>query len=158
MRQAWIWIVLIFSGLIAIGLFGFGFFKQIIQGHNFGNHSMSDNGMIIGFIIVLILFLAVFLLLGFANLATAIDIKGITYRYYPFHLKYHTISWDEIEEYEVIKYNPIRDYGGWGVRFGKGGKAFNVSGDKGLQLYLKTGKNILIGTQKDKELVDFLTK
>lgn len=50
------------------------------------------------------------------------------------------------------------EYGGWGVRFGKGGKAFNVSGNRGLKLYLKSGRSLLIGTQKDKELIAFLSE
>ncbi|MBN1576033.1 MAG: hypothetical protein JW913_05745 [Chitinispirillaceae bacterium] len=156
MMRTWIGGIVIFSGLLTIGFSGFGFYRQIVRGHQFGNNPMSDTGMIMEFIIVVILYLSIYLLFRFARLTTEIDVKGITYRYYPFHFKHHTVHWDEIERYEVIKYHPLRDYGGWGIRFCKGGKAFNVAGDRGLQLYLKTGKRILIGTQKDKELADFL--
>jgi hypothetical protein len=62
-----------------------------------------------------------------------------------------------IEKYEVITYDPILDYGGWGIKYNRHGKAYNVSGNKGLQLYLKNGKRILIGTQKESELTNFLT-
>ena len=49
-------------------------------------------------------------------------------------------------------YSPMREYGGWGIRFGKSGKAYNIKGDEGLQLVFKNGKRLLIGSQKSQEL------
>jgi len=157
-KEPAIWIGLIVSGLVVIGIFGFGFYRQIIQGKQFGDNPMSDNGLIITFTLVILLFLAILLLFGFANLTTEIDKRRVSFRFFPFHFKHHRISWDDIENFEVITYKPLRDYGGWGIRIGKKGKAYNVSGDKGLQLQLKSGKSILIGTQKAVELSDFLSK
>lgn len=58
-----------------------------------------------------------------------------------------------MEKCYVRTYSPIREYGGWGFRqaLGEKGKAYNVKGNKGIQIQLKTGKNILIGTQKEKD-------
>jgi hypothetical protein len=155
-NQPMIWVGMIFIGLIMTSIFGFGIYRQIIQGVPFGNNPMSDNGLIITFVLTILLFICLVLLFRFARLSTIIDQRGIEYRFFPFQLKYHKINWDEIEKKEVITYKPIRDYGGWGMRFNRKGKAFNVSGDKGIQLYLKNGKQILIGTQKETELADFL--
>ena len=46
--------------------------------------------------------------------------------------------------------------GGWGIKFGlfgnkARGNAVNISGDIGIQLELKNGKKLLIGTQKEAE-------
>jgi len=155
-KQVWIWITIIFVGLIPIGIFGIGLYQQVIRRHPFGNHPMSDNGLIISFFLIVVLFLFLLLLFGSLRLITVINETGISFRFFPFHLKYHLIHWDEIEKYEVVKYNPIRDYGGWGIRCGKKGKAYNVSGDKGLELILKNGKRLLIGTQMEKEMKDYL--
>jgi hypothetical protein len=57
---------------------------------------------------------------------------------------------------EVVKYNPISDYGGWGVRLSRNGKAFNVKGEFGLKLYFDNRKPLLIGTQKPEELKKIL--
>jgi hypothetical protein len=57
---------------------------------------------------------------------------------------------------EVITYRPIIDYGGWGVRFGRKGMAYNVSGNIGLLISRKNGKTILIGTQKPDEMKEKL--
>ncbi|WP_442844752.1 hypothetical protein [Leeuwenhoekiella sp. H156] len=102
------------------------------------------------------------LFLGFwyvFKLETSIDSKGITYRFFPFHIKSRFKSWEEIKSATVRKYNPIREYGGWGYRisFTKR-KALNTKGNKGVQLYFKDGNELLLGTQhpeKIKEILDY---
>jgi hypothetical protein len=157
-KQPWVFVLLIATGLITIGIFGFGIYRQIFQGLKFGNHPMSDMGLIIVFCLVLLLNIALFLLFGLAKLTTVIDKVGIEYRFFPFHASSHLIYWNMIEKYTVIKYDPLKDYGGWGIKYNRHGKAYTLSGDKGLLLYLKSGKKILIGTQKDSELMNFLSK
>ena len=60
----------------------------------------------------------------------------------------------------VRQYSPIIEYGGWGLRFGIFGKgtAFNVSGNKGLQLEFINNKKLLIGTNKPDALTETLIK
>jgi hypothetical protein len=38
----------------------------------------------------------------------------------------------DIERAEVCSYPPIRDFGGWGWRYGSGVQAFTVKGDSGF--------------------------
>ena len=158
-RQAWMLFILIVVGAIEIGTFGYGFFKQVINGQQFGENPTSDTMLTILFVFMTTLCLTLFILFFVAKLTTVIDRNAIEYRFFPYHFRSHKIIWDTVESYKVITYNPLRDYGGWGISSGFGNKkAFSVAGDKGLQLYLKNGKRILIGTQKENELRDFLTK
>jgi hypothetical protein len=57
---------------------------------------------------------------------------------------------------EARTYRPVREYGGWGVRWSLRGlnanRAYNVSGDQGVQLVLTNGDRVLIGTQRPTEL------
>nr|MBP6978828.1 hypothetical protein [Lentimicrobiaceae bacterium] len=57
-------------------------------------------------------------------------------------------------------YSTIGEYGGWGYRMGgkKAGVAYNISGNMGLQLELKNGKKILLGTKKPVEMEEALKK
>ncbi len=150
--------MLILSGIPVMLVFGFGIYRQIIQGVKFGNNPMSDTGLIVSSILVLLLFLILLLLFGILKLSTEIDRQGIRYRFYPFQMKFRKLRWDDVRQVEVITYNPIRDYGGWGIKSGKKGKAYNVSGNKGMQIQLRDGRNVLIGTQNHIELADFLMK
>jgi hypothetical protein len=51
-------------------------------------------------------------------------------------------------------YRPLREYGGWGIRYGFDGKAFNMRGNQGVQLVLQNGEKVLIGSQRPAELAE----
>ena len=91
-----------------------------------------------------------------------INQKSILYKFSPFHYKYYNIDWIQVDKAYIRTYKPLGEYGGWGIRYAfKNGKAYNVSGNIGLQLILKNGKKILFGTQKPeelKEIIDQLTE
>ena len=98
----------------------------------------------------LLLPVGVAFLIGNMTLITRIDEQGIQYRFFPFHLTFRKIKWSELEHCYVREYKPIAEYGGWGFRISftrKKGTAFSVKGSTGLQLELKNGKKILLGTQ-----------
>jgi TATA-box binding protein (TBP) (component of TFIID and TFIIIB) len=57
----------------------------------------------------------------------------------------------------VREYAPLSEYGGWGLRYSVNhGKAYNVSGNQGVQLFFTNGKKLLIGTQKPEEITAIL--
>ena len=88
------------------------------------------------------------------RLITRITAEGIYVRYIPFHFKEQFYSWDSIESAQVRTYNPLLEYGGWGIKYGFNGqgKVYNVAGNQGLQLVFKSGEKLLIGTQKPAEI------
>lgn len=93
------------------------------------------------------------------KLEIEIDNAKISYRYKPFHVKLRVLYWDEVSEFYIREYKPIKEYGGHGLqRKLRYGRAFTVSGRKGLQLILHNGKKVLIGTQKPMELQNVVDK
>lgn len=78
--------------------------------------------------------------------------EGLYYRFFPFHYKSYYIKINEIEKIEALKYRPLGDYGGWGIRYGFKGKCYNVKGNLGVKVFLKNGSYILFGSQKHEEL------
>jgi len=103
-------------------------------------------------ILIIVLLIGTVLLIFMFKLYIEIDEKGIHYRFFPFHRTLKVIPWNEIDNCYTRTYRPISEYGGWGYKFGMGGgKAFNVKGNQGIQLKLKDGTKILLGTQKPKE-------
>jgi hypothetical protein len=151
-KQWWLWLIL----LGVNGLFLFGVFKQVLGGQQFGSKPMSDTGLLIA------TGLTILLTLLFVNfrLETHIKKDGIYVRFFPFHISFKHYTWDTLTKSYVRQYSAITEYGGWGLRFGLFGKgtAYNVSGDKGLQLEFKTNKRLLIGTNKANELTETLSK
>jgi hypothetical protein len=93
-------------------------------------------------------------LLLFSRLVTEVRDDGLHARFYPFHLRWVRIPWETVRVAQARTYRPILEYGGWGIRygFGKSGKAYNVFGNRGVQLELTDGKRLLIGSQQADEL------
>ncbi|WGH76805.1 DUF6141 family protein [Tenacibaculum tangerinum] len=137
--QWWLWILLITIN----GLFLYGTYQQLFLKIPYGDNPMP-NSMLIITTLVLLCFTSFFY---FTKLETRIDEHGIHYRFYPINLNYKKIPWKDINEVNVIKYRPITDYGGWGIK----GNAVNVKGNIGIKIYTKDNKNKLIGTQKENE-------
>ncbi|WP_342328963.1 hypothetical protein [Pedobacter sp. FW305-3-2-15-E-R2A2] len=149
-NQWWLWLILI--GLN--GLFVFTAFKEIVAGEKFGNLSSTDVVLLVvtGFV-----FLLNILFFNF-RLETRIQRDGIYVRFFPFHRSFRHYSWDKIDKTYLRKYSPVREYGGWGIRTGQKGEAFNISGNQGLQLEFKDHGTLLIGTDKPEELTAALNK
>ncbi len=96
-------------------------------------------------------FFILLILLFFMHLETKIDEVGIHYKYLPFIYKQKTIQWTDIEQVSVIEYNPLRDFGGWGIRGWGKRRALNVYGNKGIQIIFKNGDLLLLGTNQMEE-------
>jgi hypothetical protein len=86
------------------------------------------------------------------RLIVDLDSRNLSISYFPFVRR--TIPLETITRWEVRTYEPIREYGGWGVRlsFRGRGTAYNVSGNEGVQLYLTDGSQLLIGSHRAEEL------
>lgn len=55
---------------------------------------------------------------------------------------FETFPFETIRNYEIKTYNPIRDYGGWGIRYGSKVKTYTVAGNKGLLFEFIDGKKV----------------
>jgi len=150
-NQKWIWFLLIVITLVTF----WGIVQQIFFNIPFGNHPIPNWGLLVMTGVPILILVMLFS----TRLFTKITNSGISYQFKPFHKNSKIIEWREVNSCYVRIYAPIKEYGGWGVRTafnGKNGKAFNVSGNIGIQLELKNGKKILIGTQKPKDVEKIL--
>ncbi len=146
--QWWLWLIMI--GTVAVPFYGA--ISQIILGKPFGDKPASDTELIL-----LLVFISLLLILFRSiSLTTQITKEGIACKLFPFHLSYRVFKWNEVSNCYVRRYSPIMDYGGWGIKYGLKGLAYNISGNFGIQLELKTGRKILIGTQKPDEVKKLL--
>ena len=145
-RQPWLW-------LLVVAAAGFAWYAAIYQ--LLGRKPLGSKPAPDWLIFILWLFIGLGLPALFLAAALKVEVRedGIYYRYYPFHRRVHSISYDEVEKAEARTYRPIAEYGGWGIRGGWGGrgKAYNVYGNRGLQLELTDGRRILFGSQKADE-------
>jgi hypothetical protein len=105
-------------------------------------------------IIAIAIPIAVTILFFILKLETEVRTDALYVRFYPMHIRFRKFTREDLAEYYCRTYKPILEYGGWGIRcsFTGKGKAYNVSGNKGVQLVLTNDKKLLIGSQKPDEL------
>lgn len=154
--QPWIWMIIIPVNMASLIFFALGFHEQLIEGKAFGENPLPNTELIITGVITLVSVVGLTLLFYTMKLVTEIRTDGIYFRYPPLFSKFRSIKKEAIERLEVRQYKPIAEYGGWGVKKGskKFGKAYNVKGKTGLQLYLKDGNKVLFGTQRKSAILD----
>lgn len=152
--QTWLILIIILCTVTPFLIGVYGIYQQIINKTPFGDKPMSDVGLILFTISMFLLSIFIF----FFKLKTRIDEIGIHYQFFPFHLKDKTTYWSDINKIYTRTYNPIGEFGGWGIKNG----SYTISGNIGIQLDLKDGKKVLIGTKKENEvkqvLVNYNTK
>jgi hypothetical protein len=139
------WIVLLMGFLVALQWWGF--IQQIVLGIPWGNRPAPDWMMVLLWLAFGIGLPAFFLYL---RLIVTVTDQSIVIHYRPI-LK-HVIPISEVERHRVRNYSSLRDYGGWGIRGLPSNRAYNVSGDRGVELLLTGGRRVLIGSQRADEL------
>jgi hypothetical protein len=76
----------------------------------------------------------------------------LTVRFAPFHRRPRNIDFDYVVSVETATYSALREHGGYGKRRARHGRAYTVSGKRGVRLTFRDGKHLLIGSQRPDEL------
>ncbi len=78
-----------------------------------------------------------------------------------FPMMWRRVRHESIGDQRVVKYNPLRNAGGWGMRMGmfesKPTTFFNARGDRGVLLEMDT-RPILIGSQNPEPLAEAIAR
>lgn len=140
-----LWVRLIVG--IPVVISWYGAYQQLILRKPFGNNPAPDWMMLV----LLVVFGIVFPLFCYSlRMITEVRKDGLYVRFYPFHLSFRSFPIKSIQSYDILTYNPIRDYGGWGIRYGLKGTAYNAKGNKGVHFEFVEGgkvKKLLVGSQ-----------
>ena len=147
MRALW---VLAVVGAIVVMMW-WGFIQQVILGKEFGDDPGPDWLI---WVLWILFGLAMPWLLWWMHLRVTVDDREVVLNWRP--LRRRRIARKDIVSAMAVTYRPIREYGGWGIRRGRAGWCYSVSGNRGVMLELRDGKRLLIGSQRAEELADVL--
>jgi len=154
MRQRWLWILVILS--CAGGIAGTVFALSAILSGRFQTSDAMSGQHTIPVVLVGVVGLAacvgtpVFLYL--ARLITEVRHDGFYVQYWPVHLSPRCIPLENVTRIAAVTYDPIGQYGGWGIRWTWKGKAYNAGGNRGVRIDYTNGRHLLIGSQRPDEL------
>ena len=133
--QWWLWIFLI--GMLTLPIYGM--VQQFILGEPWGSKPMPDWGLLLfglGMLAFVYFFYAI-------QLKTWIHPDGIVVSFPPFFRR-KRFSVSDISSAKVITYG----FTGYGLRYSpKHGTIYNIKGNKGLAIVMKSGRKFMIGTQ-----------
>jgi hypothetical protein len=131
-----------------IALLGWGIFiQQIVRGKPVGDDPLPDWGAVVVAGLLGVVLPAFFL---WFRMETTVNVDRVEIRMRP--ISHRVFRPSEIAGASARTYRPLREFGGWGIRGWGANRAYNVSGDQGVQLVLTNGNRILIGTQRPQEL------
>lgn len=120
---------------------------QVVLGHLWGNHPMSNGGLI---------GLTIFLWLVYLRLIRVRLVTNVLPRELMVGLRglwrTRRIPLSNIKAVKIVTFNPLRDFGGYGIRSTSRGKAYVAGGTRGVRLELNDGSVLVIGSERPEEL------
>ena len=135
-RQIWIWALI-------LGISGFSISSLFLL-EDKAPLSFVDLAFPLGMILLLnILFLSF-------TLSTRIEADSLSYRFFPF-TRWRTFRFEEIEALDLVEYNGLWEYGGWGIKWNGDTWSYTTGGKWGI-IVKTTDKKFLLGTQKPEEV------
>jgi hypothetical protein len=92
------------------------------------------------------------------DLRTLVTAGGLDIRWGFLEVIRKRIPFDEVESAEAVTYSPLREFGGWGIRFGgKGKKTWNIRGNRAVLLHLRDGTRFYLGSDKPERILQWIT-
>ena len=136
-RQVWIWAIL----LTVTGIAGGTMIYQLI------NDTQTSLGELILPVGVLVFVNGLFFSM---RLTTRLDASSLTFTYFPF-LRKKVYPLSELASMELIAYNGLLEYGGWGIKWNGDCWSYTTGGTHGILVKTKD-KKFLLGTQHPTEV------
>lgn len=91
------------------------------------------------------------------QLRSRVTEEGIEIRWGFLEVIKKNIPFETIENAEAVTYSPIREFGGWGIRFGgKKKKAWTIRGNRALLLHLTDGTRFYLGSDKPERMLQWV--
>jgi len=114
--------------------------------------AVAGDGPVVGALVLVALIgiaLPAFFLV--ARLDVAVFADRVEVDFHP--LRRRVIPLSEIARVTSRRYRPVREYGGWGIKGWTTRKiAYNVRGNRGVELTMGDGRSVLLGSQRSDEL------
>jgi len=151
------WFILLFLGAIPLISYAILFYLFTFKHNPFFLSKETYTFFTTGIIVILISILII-ILFSSLKLEIFLNSEGIFFRLFPIQQKFRKITFAEVAFFTVRKFNPITEYGGWGIRYSirGNGVAYTLSGNFGLQIELNNSRKVLIGTQNPDQILSSL--
>ena len=150
--QPWLWVFILATLLFVLVTFGWALYQQLVLGEPWGNRPMTNTGLVLSSCGAIGVSAAIVLLFVVLRLEVEVRDDGVHVAFRP--LSRRVFSFSDIRQCTARKYQPLRNYGGWGLRSTFRSHASPVRGDSGVWFEFHGQKPVLVGSQRAEELAD----
>ncbi len=155
-RSPFLWIPLFGVTAFCCGTVVWMISRQVIQDIPFGDDAMSNMQMVGLGGIVIAMNLALLLFVASLKLQVEVTTQGLFIRFLPLQRKTRQIDFSDVTGVNSVVYRPAMEYGGWGIRYGRNGQAYNARGNLGVRIDYSNGYHLLVGSCHPDELKEAL--
>jgi hypothetical protein len=139
------WRLMLLACLVAVFLYGS--YLQLVEGRPWGLRPVPN-----ALLVLMTLGIAA-LLYWLLKMHLVTEVRdGEVFVHFRLLWKPRRFPFSAILSAEAVTYRPIEQFGGRGIRRGRHGWAYTVSGNRGVQLTLAGGEQFLIGSQRPEQL------
>jgi hypothetical protein len=92
--------------------------------------------------------------LGFGGLTVEVRHDEILLALGSGHVFRKRVPYEQIERLEAVRYRPLVEFGGWGVRGSKQRQAWTARGDRAVVLHLVDGRELYVGSDHAQRLAE----
>ena len=126
--------------------------RQIVWHHPWGNPPASNGGLIfltLLLVLVYVRLITVRLVTDLRSREIAVGLRGLW--------RPRKLPMDQVRSAKPVEYDPIHDFGGYGIRTGARGQAYTARGTRAVELEMLDGRKVLIGSQDPARLAREIT-
>jgi len=159
-NHRFIWILLIGSGLVMMIPLLSGVYVQFVKGEPWGDKPMTDTGLIIFLLVMILVYAGVMALVLSMKLEVKVDHEGINVRFFPLKPNWRTIKKHEIAKFDFHRKRSLFKTGGLGYHrnFFSKTESMSIVWGPYLLIELKNKYRLILGTQNYEGLQHAMNK
>jgi len=126
--------------------------RQLVWHHPWGNPAVSNGELVflsVLLVLVYVRLITVRLVTDLRSTEIAVGLRGLWRR--------RKIPLSQVRTARPVEYDPVREFGGYGIRSGLRGQAYIADGTSAVELELQDGCKVLIGSRESVRLAKQIT-
>ena len=139
LRNKFLWII----AIIIFALLGMGLW-----------FNKSAGNLVTMYVVTALIVVAIFAFAASLKLVVTVEDAGISVVLRWLQSKPVMIKWEDIAGVSQETVNPVKDFGGWGLRYNHRATGYIFKGREAVRVRLKSGREFVITTDNGRALID----
>lgn len=152
LRSAYVWTVIVLVSSLVLGTVAWMVVRQVVQGQPLGARPLSNVALLAGAGFTFVAWGALIALFAAAKLQIEVTTAGLFVRFWPLQRKVRRIPLDDVTVLRAVRFRPLLDYGGYGVRRTRHGAAYALGSGEGVRIDYANGYHLVIESDHPRAL------